>query len=149
MVSTDLTIILVDDDIDDRDFFSDALKGSKTHSELFLFDSGHKLIQHLSMNQTNSTIILFLDLNMPGMSGLDCLKHLKNRFDAKIIFTVIFSTSSSSNDIDSAYNSGANCYLVKPVSFSKLKELIFKGIITAKKNIEHQLPRERFVLNYN
>lgn len=149
MVSTELTIMLVDDDIDDRNFFSAAVKGSKIQSGLFLFDCADKLIQYLSMNETNSSIILFLDLNMPKISGLDCLKLLKNKFDEKTIFTIIFSTSSSSNDVDMAYNCGANCYLVKPVSFSKLKELIFKGITIAKTNINYQLAREEFVLNHH
>ena len=140
-------IILVDDDIDDREFFSHALKDSKACSEMLLFECGHKLIHHLSDNEINSKIILFLDVNMPGISGLECLKIIRERFDSKSIFTVIFSTSSSSTDIDKAYSNGANCYLVKPFCLSRLQELILKGIRIAKKNINSQLPREAFVLN--
>lgn len=140
-------VILVDDDIDDRELFSHALKDSKVYSEILLFECGHKLIKHLSDNEINSKIILFLDVNMPGISGLECLKIIRERFDSKSIFTVIFSTSSSSTDIDKAYSNGANCYLVKPFCLSRLQELILKGIRIAKKNINSQLPRESFVLN--
>ena len=68
--------------------------------------------------------VLFLDLNMPGKTGIDCLKEIRANVRFKEVSIAIYSTSSSEKDIEDTFIEGANIYIKKPNDFSKLKEII-------------------------
>jgi CheY-like chemotaxis protein len=74
--------------------------------------------------------ILFLDLNMPLKSGMDCLKEIKRIDRLKDITIAIYSTSASSKDIEETFIKGANVYIKKPNDFSKLKKVLTEVIST-------------------
>lgn len=67
--------------------------------------------------------LVLLDLNLPGMSGRDILKAIKNDSEKGKIPVIIFSSSSSQEDINEAYALGANCYLNKPLRYTELIRL--------------------------
>ena len=68
--------------------------------------------------------VLFLDLNMPGKTGIDCLKEIRSNTRFKEVSIAIYSTSSSEIDIEDTFVEGANIYIKKPNDFSKLKKVI-------------------------
>jgi CheY-like chemotaxis protein len=68
--------------------------------------------------------ILFLDLNMPYMSGFECLKMIRANSRFKDVSIAIYSTSSSEKDIEETFIEGANIYIKKPNDFAKLKKVI-------------------------
>jgi CheY-like chemotaxis protein len=75
-----------------------------------------KAIAHYNSFQPDLVIV---DINMPKINGLEVLKKIKSHPDFKIIPVVILTTSSESSDIQTAYQMGANSYIVKPVDFEK------------------------------
>lgn len=120
-------ILMADDDADDRQFFSEAISELKMEHKLSLFKDGKELmdyLQHPDMLDMNMPHILFLDLNMPCKTGMDCLKEIRENSKFKDLSIAIYSTSSSEKDIEDTFIGGANIYIKKPNDFSKLKKVI-------------------------
>lgn len=117
-------ILLADDDEDDRAFFSEAIQELKMNNKLTLFKDGNELMHYLVHPDIRLPHVLFLDLNMPGKTGIDCLKEIRanNRF--KDVSIAIYSTSCSEKDIEDTFIEGANIYITKPNDFSSLKKVI-------------------------
>lgn len=117
-------ILLVDDDEDDRAFFSEAIQELKMNNKLTLFKDGNDLMDYLILPEIKLPHVLFLDLNMPGKTGIDCLKEIRSNTRFKDVSIAIYSTSSSEKDIEDTFVGGANIYIKKPNDFSKLKKVI-------------------------
>ncbi len=122
-------IILADDDQDDRDFFSDAFKDLKMQTKVSLFSDGLQLMDYLINPDSVLPDILFLDLNMPFKSGLQCLHEIKANERLKNIAIAIYSTSASDEDVEATFIKGANIYIKKPSNFEALKKIL-KEVIT-------------------
>jgi CheY-like chemotaxis protein len=84
-------LLLVDDDSDDRGFFADAVAQVSSEVSCITLSNGYALLPALSEN--GKPDIIFLDLNMPGLSGWDCLSLLKEHDSYKDIPVVMYSTS--------------------------------------------------------
>lgn len=121
-----LHLILTDDDIDDRSFFQDAIEDLAMNTELDLFNHGQDLMDYLHSDDAVLPDLIFLDLNMPIKNGLECLIDIRKTPKLKDIIVAIYSTSSSEKDIEETFINGANIYLNKPNTFSKLKKSIEK-----------------------
>ncbi|MGE5943507.1 MAG: response regulator [Flavobacteriales bacterium] len=121
-----LNIILVDDDIDDRELFQEAILESGLEAKIIMFADGFNLIKHLRDSETSLPDIIFLDLNMPSMGGLECLNHIREIPGLSNITAVIYSTSSSERDIEATFLAGANIYINKPNNFETLKTILKK-----------------------
>ena len=117
-------ILLADDDEDDRTFFSEAITELKMDNKLTLFKDGKELMDYLVLPDIKLPHILFLDLNMPGKTGIDCLKEIRANTRFKDVSVAIYSTSSSEKDIEDTFIEGANIYIKKPNDFSMLKKVI-------------------------
>jgi CheY-like chemotaxis protein len=117
------TVLIVDDDSDDRESIRDAfLENSHLHEYTFL-TSGEHLIQHLAGKVKDQPSLILLDLNMPGKDGREVLKELKNDSAFKPIPIIVLTTSSSEKDRTASYALGANCFITKPDSYSELVEI--------------------------
>ena len=68
-------------------------------------------------------IVILLDLNLPRVSGLEVLRVLKSNATTRAIPVVVLTTSSDENDVRTAYELGANSYIVKPVEFEKFMDM--------------------------
>ena len=119
-----MQILLCDDDEDDRMFFSEAMKELKMQNVLTVFESGLELMDYLHHPETNLPHILFLDINMPCKSGLECLEEIRENSKFKDLVIAIYSTSASEEDIENTFSNGANIYIKKPSDFKKLKKTI-------------------------
>lgn len=120
-------ILLADDDADDRQFFSEAIGELKMEHKLSLFKDGQELmdyLEHPDSQDENIPHILFLDLNMPCKTGLDCLKEIRENAKLNDLSIAIYSTSSSEKDIEESFIGGANIYIKKPNDFTQLKKVI-------------------------
>lgn len=117
-------VVLADDDEDDRLFFTDAFEELKMQTKVDIYKDGIELMN--ALNQSNSKIpnILFLDLNMPMKSGLECLKEIKGNPRFRDISIAIYSTSASEEDIENTFINGANIYIKKPSDFKILKKIL-------------------------
>ena len=119
-------IILADDDPDDCFLFSSmSLEVSKEIRVTCLHDC-FSLLEYLANNPAPD--IVFLDLNMPILTGWDCLKKIRENTEWKNMPVVIYSTSSRQEAIDKCYQLGANMYIIKPNDSLQLKEDIIRAM---------------------
>ncbi len=119
-----IKIILADDDPDDRSFFEEAIKQLDFDSKVVTVENGKELLDYLESEETDIPHIVFLDLNMPILNGLETLKRLKQQQKYNNIAVAIYSTSSANKDIENTLANGANCYIVKPNDFQNLKSTL-------------------------
>jgi len=117
------SFFLVDDDKDDTELFADALKDIDLSIEFNYAFNCEGLTNGLLQDKINPQII-FLDINMPGMSGWECLETLKNDVKTKDIPIIMYSTSSAILDGKKAIRSGAIGFYEKPSRFEWLKEFL-------------------------
>jgi|TARA_R110002124_G_scaffold111103_1_gene264722 CheY-like chemotaxis protein len=118
-------IVMADDDADDRFLVQAALEDNNIKNPLLFFDDGENLLQYLKkISPEEYPALLLLDLNMPKRDGREVLKFLRTQEAWKDIPILIFSTSNAPDDIYTAYQLGANCYIIKPSSFEGLKNLL-------------------------
>ena len=125
-------ILLADDDLDDSYLFGEALSEISSSIKFSHVPDGEQLI-HFLKGQDHPDLI-FLDLNMPGKNGEECLLEIRNDERLQKIPVVIYSTSSGNRDIEACFKGGANCYLVKPNNYSAivsgLKTVLQQPILT-------------------
>jgi CheY-like chemotaxis protein len=118
-------IFLVDDDVDDQLFFTDALKDIDSSISCSIANNGKEALDYLN-RLTLLPEILFLDLNMPFMNGYECLSKLKNEVRLSRIPVVIFTTSTDPKDAEITHQLGAEVFLSKPSEFKQLREKLEK-----------------------
>ncbi len=118
--------LLIDDDDDDRELFQIALKNAKVPVNCVTCSS---CIEALEKIEDINPDYIFLDLNMPMMSGKECLIELKKRAFTKDIPVVIFSTSSEASDITETKALGAIDFITKPSKVSELTYILNNFII--------------------
>jgi Response regulator containing CheY-like receiver, AAA-type ATPase, and DNA-binding domains len=117
-------ILIVDDDVDDREIIRDAFMSTSQDQDYFFIENGEKLIEYLEAESNDQLpSLILLDLNMPGKDGRETLKELKLNKRYQCIPTLVFTTSSSIRDKKNAYELGANCFITKPDTFNKLVDL--------------------------
>jgi CheY-like chemotaxis protein len=140
-------ILLADDDEDDRLFFKEAFDEIKINTKVSLVNDGVELMNYLSEDGNPLPHILFLDLNMPRKTGIDCLLEIKRLSHLKDIAIAIYSTSASDMDIEETFVQGANVYIKKPSDFNTLKKIL-EQVITI--NWQYQtsgLNRDNYLLS--
>jgi CheY-like chemotaxis protein len=123
-----LNILLADDDMDDCNFFKQALEALSVSTHLKTVNDGEQLMSYLLDNVETLPDVLFLDLNMPRKNGFECLTEIKDNEQLQHIPIVIFSTSFPKNIIDKAFKLGANVYVRKPGDFAQLKQIIHNAL---------------------
>jgi CheY-like chemotaxis protein len=119
-------IMLADDDADDRMLFEEALREICKQARFVSSIDGFDLLDRLQETYPPPPDVIFLDINMPRLNGLECLDKIKSNINYKSIPIVIFSTSNSEENINNAYSRGANHYIQKPCNFKDLIKIIEK-----------------------
>lgn len=115
------TCLLVDDDEDDKEIFCMALEEADPSIHCY---SASDPVQALAMLKDTSFIpnYIFLDLNMPFMSGKECLVEIRKQPHLLDVPVIIFSTSSSHRDIRDTAALGASSFITKPPLISALAQ---------------------------
>lgn len=126
-----ITILIADDDEDDRLLTQDALTESRVLNTLYCVEDGVELLEYLNRegkyqdkHKSPRPNLILLDLNMPRKDGREALKEIKGNPNLKGIPVVILTTSKEEEDKIKGYNLGAASYITKPVSFEGLVELM-------------------------
>ncbi|WP_179351642.1 response regulator [Winogradskyella vidalii] len=141
-----INIALADDDEDDRFFFTEAFEELKIKNKVTTFKDGIDLMLHLEQESNVLPDLLFLDLNMPKKSGIECLKEIKLNTKFKDLIIAIYSTSSSEEDVEKTFVLGANIYITKPNDFEKLKKVLSEVVTTNWQYHTSGLNKENFLL---
>jgi two-component system response regulator len=125
MQSLNFEVLLVEDDPGDIELTQIALSKSKLKLNLNVVDDGEEAIAYLHKEGQYAKAcrpnLILLDLNLPGVSGLEILSAIKSDDRLKTIPVVILTTSDAGKDICEGYATGANCYVSKPIG---LKEFV-------------------------
>lgn len=126
-----ITILLADDDPDDRQLTKEAFAECHLVNQVDFVEDGEQLMDYLlrrgqyeSMKNDPLPGLVLLDLNMPRKDGREALKEIKAHPDLKRIPIVVLTTSKAEEDILRTYDLGVNSYVTKPVTFQSLVDTI-------------------------
>lgn len=121
-----VTILLADDDSDDRMLARDALAESRLANDLRFVQDGEELMDYLYRRNKYSNEdaprpgLILLDLNMPRKDGREALREIKSDPNLRHIPIVVLTTSKAEEDIYRTYDLGVNSFITKPVTFDGL-----------------------------
>ena len=118
-------IFLIEDNPVDIDLTIRAFKHRKLTNPIEIARDGEEAISWINKWSSGEPlpVVILLDLKLPKLSGLEVLKEIKSHKSFKTIPVVVLTSSSDDLDIKTAYNLGANSYIVKPVDFDKFIEV--------------------------
>jgi two-component system response regulator len=126
-----ITILMADDDADDRQMTKEAFEESHLTNDLRFVEDGVELMDYLQRrgkysDPASSPLpgLILLDLNMPKKDGREALRELKADPRLKAIRVVVLTTSKAEEDIFRTYNLSAASYITKPVTFAALIDVV-------------------------
>lgn len=120
-------ILIIDDDVEDVHFIKRAFKKNKVENPLFSVLSGEEALDYLQRvehSQASYPGLMLLDLNMPGVGGMETLHRIKQHTQWRKIPVVVFTTSKAQEDIDTSYRLGANSFISKPFGLEGLVAVV-------------------------
>lgn len=123
MKSNPQLIFIVDDDPDDRQIILDAFLEKNPQIDYVFIENAETLLQALYSEASEFPALIILDLNMPGMLGLQALKEIRNNRKFSQIPIIVLTTSTLHQDRRASYELGAACFLRKPDSFNELIDI--------------------------
>ena len=126
-----ITIVIADDDPEDRMLAEDALKEGRLVNDIRFVEDGEELLDYLQRRGKYSDPdssprpgMILLDLNMPRMDGREALKYIKGDPELRRIPIVVLTTSKAEEDIYRTYDLGVNSFIIKPVTFDSLVNIM-------------------------
>ena len=126
-----ITILMADDDADDRRLTKEALEESRLANDLRFVENGEELLSYLRREGEYADAessprpgLILLDLNMPRKDGRTALKEIKADPELRQIPVTVLTTSKADEDIFRSYDLGVNSYIVKPVTFEALVDIL-------------------------
>ncbi len=124
MAKEKVDVFYVEDNEDYIDFVKRALKKVNTNISYDYVTDGKEAFEYFlnrSVSGAPAKVIL-LDINLPGINGIDLLRKIRSMSSLKYTPVIIFSTSDNPIDVKNSYDNGANAYLVKPAGLNSLTE---------------------------
>jgi len=128
---THYTILLVEDDLNDVFLIQRAFRKANLANPIQVMKDGEAAVLYLSGQEPYADrdryplpILMLLDLKLPRRSGLEVLEWLKQQPKLKRLPVVVLTSSREHTDLNRAYDLGANSYLVKPVAFDSLLNMV-------------------------
>lgn len=123
-ITSEKLVLVIEDNLDDFEMTVRALRKSSITNPVLNFETGEESLEYLYQKgryannpKHQRPSLILLDINMPGMNGIEVLKNIKNETELKTIPVIMLTTSKGSKDIQSCYDAGANSYMQKPVKF--------------------------------
>lgn len=118
-------IIIIEDDMDDQEILQEVFNELKYKNEIKFFNEGETALQYL-IDTTIKPFIIFSDINMPKLNGMELRKQVHENEDLRIksIPYLFFSTSAEQKHVVDAYSKSVQGFFVKPSSFVELKDTI-------------------------
>jgi two-component system chemotaxis response regulator CheY len=118
-----MKILAVDDEKDVQNLFEQRFRKEIKSGEVeFVFaNSGNEAINYLNDHKHKDLLVLS-DINMPGMSGLELLQKIKQKFENPSLVVMMVTAYGDENNYNQAIKFGADDFLTKPVDFNLLKE---------------------------
>ena len=130
-----MVILIVDDDQEDAEFFTEAVNEVDRSVKCWVAKDGKEALHLLSKELVLPPDYVFLDINMPIMNGRETLAAIKASTRLRDIPVIMYSTTTDTKEIKSFYDMGAYDFLIKPRNFRKLVEALESIIVSTKKKI--------------
>lgn len=147
MSSGDLyKVYLIDDDEDEYLLFKQAVSELKLGVEVRYINNCAEMLDLLDKGDIPD--LLFLDLNMPVISGRECIKKIRAKLKDKLSI-IIYSTSKYPPDVEGTHQDGANLYVIKPNSFEGLMQTLKAVFSIDWKQKFYLPPKEKFLFKLN
>jgi CheY-like chemotaxis protein len=128
MPADNYAILLVEDDHNDVLLIKRAFQKVNIANPIIVVNDGEQAISYLAGREPYVDravpMLVLLDLKLPRKSGHEVLEWLRQQPNLKRLPVVVLTASSESSDVNRAYDLGANSYLVKPVTFDALVEMV-------------------------
>ena len=131
MNSKPITILLAEDDEEDRYLIGEALDEGRVPHRLYVVENGEHLLDYLyrrgkyaDLEQWPVPDLILLDLNMPRKDGREVLEELRENPELRRTPIVVLTTSSAEEDITRSYEQGVSGFVTKPVTFRDLMEVM-------------------------
>ncbi len=120
-------IIIIEDDVDDRDLLVEVFKELNYDYELIFFGDSLKALEYLTDTEVKPFLVLS-DINMPKLNGMELRDKIHNNEDLRLksIPYLFFSTSAEQKHVIDAYSRSIQGFFVKPTSYDKLKQIMVK-----------------------
>jgi len=125
------TLLLVEDSEDDVILMKRSFARADIHFDLHVVQDGDQAVEYLSgkgafADRTKNPLptLVLLDVKLPRRNGLEVLSWIRSQPHLRGLPVVMLTSSSEPEDIDRAYGSGANSYLVKPINFEQLDKML-------------------------
>lgn len=118
-----LVVLLVEDSDDDILIVERAFKTLGLGHDLRAVATGEEALAQLEAGTVRPDLVL-LDINLPGLSGFEVLRRMRNNQAVRTVPITVLSASEREHDIAEAYEAGANSYLVKPIKFEQFTQLL-------------------------
>lgn len=121
-----VTLLLAEDDPDDRLLLRDAVEDQRLDAELMCVEDGEQLIDYLNQRGEFDSgnapvpVLILMDLNMPKMGGREALTVIKSHPVFRSLPVVMLTTSSDRADVAESYRLGASGFIVKPSDYHAL-----------------------------
>jgi len=117
-----MKILVVDDEKDVQVLFEQRFRKEIRNKEMeFAFAySGEDALEYL--NELHEAVLILSDINMPGMSGLELLRHIKEKHHEPPPVVMMITAYGDADNYNTAMKLGADDFLTKPLEFSLLKE---------------------------
>ena len=126
-----LTILMADDDEEDRMLVFDAWDESRLDNDFRVVNDGEELMDYLRRRgryadpkDSPRPGLILLDLNMPRKDGRECLREIKADPELRQIPVVALTSSKAEEDVVQTYDLGVSAYITKPVTFGKLIDVL-------------------------
>jgi len=126
-----ITILVADDDADDRMLIKDAFEEARLNNEVHFVEDGEQLLSYLRREGDYANMasepypgIILLDLNMPRKDGREALREIKADAELKRIPVVVLTTNRAEEDIIRTYGLGVSSFITKPVTFEGLVDVV-------------------------
>jgi two-component system, response regulator len=124
-------ILLVEDSPDDVELTQRALRKQKLDDRVFVVNDGAQALDYLfakgmfaGRNVENRPRVIFLDLKLPKVNGVEVLRKIRNDARTRTIPVVVLTSSNEERDLIDSYDLGVNSYIVKPVEFDKFFQTV-------------------------
>jgi two-component system, chemotaxis family, response regulator Rcp1 len=128
MIATPIQILMVEDNDADVLLATEALKDGKIANCVHVVDDGVKALEYLHRQGPYATAprpdLILLDLNLPRKDGRQVLEEIKSDPELRNVPVVVLTSSRTEQDVAKSYACHANCYIVKPVDFNGLMEVV-------------------------
>ena len=124
-MNTSKIVFIIDDDADDREIFTDVLKDIDGAYEVWQSESADDAMLRMRLSRSLPHYI-FLDLNMPKINGLECLKALRENSNLSPIPIFLYSTTVKARDVEQARSLGASGIINKTSNIKALRKALAK-----------------------